>query len=110
MRVGMDLNTSASKRIAFTAVFGKLFGSKTNSVIEVNSKASITLVSVLSAVTLVTVTVTGKSEVWIFSGKNIIWSLKYGDVLFPVIVPPPVCISRSSPVKLELVLIFLVMY
>ncbi len=47
-------------------------GSKTNSVIEVNSNAFINKLSVLSSVILVTVTVSGKSELCISSGKNII--------------------------------------
>ena len=50
--------------------------SKINSVIEVSSKVSDILISVLSAVSLSTVTVTGKSDAAISSGKNIMWSLK----------------------------------
>ena len=67
----MDLKISASKRKAATALLGKFVGSKTNSVIEVSSKASITLESVLSAEVLVTVTVKGKSESCVSSGINI---------------------------------------
>ena len=69
---GTDLKISASKRKAATAVLGYVGVSKTNSVIDVSSKALVNLTSVLSAVTLVTVTVKGKSELCISSGKNII--------------------------------------
>ena len=69
---GTDLNISASKRKAATAVLGYVGVSKTSSVIDVSSKALVNLTSVLSAVTLVTVTVKGKSEFEIPVPRSII--------------------------------------
>ena len=72
VRCGIDLKISESNLTALTAVFGNAVGSKTSSVIVVNSKALLNLTSVLSAVILETVTVKGKSDLSISSGKNII--------------------------------------
>ena len=71
IRCGIDLKISASKRKAATAVSAKAVGSKTSSVIDVSSKELSNKLSELSTVVRVTVTVRGKSESSISSGKKI---------------------------------------